>query len=72
MPSYARATDLEEIEKPEQAVTAASISVERDLRKYLVMNLSSLEPSLKLYQDQERTGEEYSIEGGRIENRYPC
>jgi len=58
--------EVEEVAPPEQAVTPTSISVERDLRKYLVVNLNSLEPSLKLYQDQERTGEEYPIEGGRM------
>lgn len=36
------------------------------MRKYLVVNLNSLEPGLKLYQDKERTGEEYPIEGGRM------
>ncbi|MEM1564170.1 MAG: endonuclease NucS, partial [Candidatus Bathyarchaeia archaeon] len=36
------------------------------LRKYLVNNLTLLEHGLKLYQDQERTGEEYPVEGGRM------
>jgi hypothetical protein len=58
--------DFEESKMQEQAVATTSISVERDLRKYLVMNLNSLEPGLRLYQDQERTGEEYPIESGRM------
>lgn len=58
--------DFEETAPLEQVVTATSISVERDLRKYLVMNLNSLESGLKVYQDQERTGEEYPVEGGRM------
>lgn len=57
--------NFEETMPPEQVVTT-SITVERDLRKYLVGNLNSLERGLKLYQDQERTGEEYPIEGGRM------
>jgi len=52
--------------KEETTITQASISVERDLRKYLVPNLDSLESGLKLYTDQERSGEEYPIEGGRM------
>lgn len=39
---------------------------ERRLRKYLVSNLESLEHGLKLYRDQERDGEEYPIEAGRM------
>jgi len=58
--------DFEETAPSEQPAIGASISVERDLRKYLVVNLDSLETGLKLYQDQERTGEEYPIEGGRM------
>jgi len=50
----------------EQQIIPTSVSVERDLRKYLAAKLNSLEPGLKLYQDQERTGEEYPIEGGRM------
>lgn len=57
--------DIEEriSEEPEQAI---SVSVERDLRKYLVVNLDSLEPSLRIHQDGERTGEEFPIAGGSM------
>lgn len=48
-----------------QSVSPA-ISVERDLRKYLVQNLESLEPGLKLHLEPDRNGEEYPIEAGRM------
>jgi hypothetical protein len=50
----------------ETSNTTAAISVERDLRKYLVPNLTSLEPGLNLYRDQDRDGEEYPIDAGRM------
>lgn len=59
-------TEFEASKTQEQEVTTASISVERDLRKYLVMNLNSLENGLKLFEDQRKTGEEYSIASGRM------
>jgi len=52
--------DFEESAAQEQAAEVASITVERDLRKYLVLNLESLEPGLTI------TGEEYPTEGGRM------
>lgn len=66
--AYAFVAEESELTAPaeEVTVTPTSISVERDLRKYLVPNLNSLEPGLKLYEDQERNGEEYQIEGGRM------
>ena len=51
----------------EAVATPAGLSVvERTLRKYLMNNLESLEPGLKIFQDGERIGEEYSIEAGRM------
>jgi hypothetical protein len=41
-------------------------ALERDIRKYLVAHLDSLEQGLKLYQGEEGSGEEYPIEGGRM------
>lgn len=68
--SFAYAFIAEGYEKPtleeEQSIIPTFISVEKDLRKYLVNNLTLLEHGLKLYQDQERTGEEYPVEGGRM------
>jgi hypothetical protein len=65
--AYAFITErYEETILEEQPIIPTSISVERDLRKYLVAKLDFLEQGLKLYQDQERTGEEYPIEGGRM------
>jgi len=64
--AYAYLTDdAEKVTLEEEEITT-SISVERDLRKYLIHNLSSLERGLRLYQDQDRTGEEYPIESGRM------
>jgi hypothetical protein len=66
--AYAFVADESELvaSAEEVTVTPTSISVERDLRKYLVPNLNSLESGLTLYVDQERNGEEYPIEGGRM------
>ena len=66
--AYAFVADESELVASAEEVTVAptSISVERDLRKYLVPNLNSLESGLNLYVDQERNGEEYPIEGGRM------
>ncbi|MEM3698179.1 MAG: endonuclease NucS [Candidatus Bathyarchaeia archaeon] len=60
------AEGYEEVRLEEEPIMPTSISVERDLRKYLVAKLNFLEQGLKLYQDQERTGEEYPIEGGKM------
>lgn len=62
--SEERRVTLQAIE--ETSNTTAAISVERDLRKYLVPNLTSLEPGLNLYRDQDRDGEEYPIDAGRM------
>lgn len=66
--AYAFVADESELASPaeETTFTQTSISVERDLRKYLVPNLDSLESGLKLYTDQEKSGEEYLIEAGRM------
>ena len=47
--------------------TEISLSVEKDLKKFLVMNLSSLEEGLELFADNERIGEEYPTDVGRID-----
>jgi len=60
------AESYEETTLEEQPAMPTSISVERDLRKYLVAKLNFFEHGLKLYKDQEKTGEEYPIEGGRM------
>lgn len=67
--SFAYAFLSEEVEASPQAETpnvSPAISVERDLRKYLVQNLDSLEQGLKLYKEHDRNGEEYPIEAGRM------
>jgi hypothetical protein len=67
--SFAYAFLSEELEVSPQAETPSispAITVERDLRKYLIQNLTSLEPGLKLHQEQDRNGEEYPIEAGRM------
>ena len=50
----------------EKPADVTPVSVEKDLRKYLVANLNSLEPSLRLYQNEEKSGEEYQIEAGKM------
>lgn len=52
-----------EIEPP----TKIPLSIERDLKRFLVQNLSSLESGLKLYKEGDITGEEYPTEAGRID-----
>ena len=67
--SFAYAFLSEEIlagPQPEMPSVSPAISVERDLRKYLVQNLESIEPGLKLHLEQDRNGEEYPIEAGRM------
>ena len=66
--SFAYAYLPEDFEKmmKEKPATVTSISVEKDLRKYLVANLDSLEQGLKLYQHGEKYGEEYPIEAGKM------
>lgn len=51
----------------EEIPTEVSLSVERDLKKFLVMNLGSLEEGLELFSDNARMGEEYPTEVGRID-----
>jgi hypothetical protein len=41
--------------------------LEADLRDFLAANLSIIEPGLRLYQDEGRTGIEYAIDDGRID-----
>lgn len=64
--AYAFIAEHEDDAYEEPSVMSTSVSVERDLRKYLVDNLDFLERGLKLYQDENVSGEEYSIEGGRM------
>jgi len=52
-----------EIEPP----TKIPLSIERDLKRFLVQNLGSLEAGLKLYKEGDTTGEEYPTETGRID-----
>ena len=58
--------DIEQILEERELGVTTSISVEKDLRKYLVANLNELENGLKLYQEEGKSGEEYSIESGRM------
>jgi len=50
-----------------ETIVETPISVEKDLRKYLVTNLNSLEPGLQLYSENGKTGEEYVTDIGRID-----
>lgn len=58
--------DTQRIEEEPAKIAQGFSVVERTLRKYLVSNLESLEPNLKLFHDGEKDGEEYSIEAGRM------
>jgi RecB family endonuclease NucS len=50
----------------EEATEAGrEFAFERDLRNYLVRNLATIEPDLKLYEDEEITGVEFPV-GGRF------
>ncbi len=56
------AADGEDEEEEEQAFAA-----EADLRDFLANNLSCVEPGLRLYQQGERKGVEFTVEDGRID-----
>lgn len=56
----------EKIEEKEY-MPEIGVSVEKDLRRYLVMDLESLEPGLQLFSGNGGTGEEYSTDVGRID-----
>ncbi len=58
--------NYEELISDEKPVTVTSISVEKDLRKYLVANLNSLEEGLTLYEGKGKSGEEYAIDTGKM------
>jgi len=58
--------DFEEMMTEEKPAAVTSISVEKDLRRYLVTYLDSLELGLRLYQQGEKSGEEYPIEAGKM------
>ncbi len=67
--AFAYAFLSEEVEanlEAELPSVAPAITVERDLRKYLIENLNSLEKGMRLYEEQGRNGEEYPIEAGRM------
>jgi len=67
--AFAYAFLSEEIEvspEVETPLVSPAITVERDLRKYLIQNLNSLEKGLKLHQEQDQNGEEYAIEAGKM------
>jgi len=58
--------NVDEIISEKKPVAVTSISVEKDLRKYLVANLNSLEEGLMLYEEEGKSGEEYPIEAGKM------
>jgi endonuclease len=49
----------------EDSAEATAFAYEKDLRSYLVKNLSVIEPGLHLYEEEEITGEEFAV-GGRF------
>jgi endonuclease len=55
--------DVEENEASDQP--SSEFAFERDLRNYLAKNLNSVEPGLKLFQEEEFNGVEYPV-GGRF------
>jgi RecB family endonuclease NucS len=61
----ADALDTDEAEGNEIDGISHEFAYERDLRNYLEKNLHSLEPGLKLYQDEEFSGIEFPV-GGRF------
>jgi len=58
-----RTKEEAEIEPPERI----QLSIERDLKRFLVQNLSSLDSGLRLLREGDTTGEEYPTEAGRID-----
>lgn len=67
--SFAYAYVPEDFEEriEEEHPTQISLSVEKDLKNFLVMNLGSLEEGLELFSDNGRIGIEYPTEVGRID-----
>ena len=52
---------------PDEPEERPSDIAERDLREVLAKNLTCIEPGLRLYQSEGRSGVEYPIEGGFID-----
>lgn len=57
----------DEIETQGEYLGGAEFAFERDLQNYLVKNLGSIEPGLKLYNQDGITGVEYPVGGRRID-----
>lgn len=51
----------------DQTVADQQFAYESDLRDFLADNLTTIEPGLELFQDEERDGVEYPVRGGRID-----
>ena len=58
---------LGELESQRDYSGGAEFAFERDLQNYLVKNLESIEPGLKLYNQHGITGVEYPVGGRRID-----
>jgi endonuclease len=58
-----------ELETAEEEMIEESqeFASEADLRDFLAKNLDRIEPGLKLYQSEDRTGVEFPVEGGYID-----
>ena len=59
-------SDVEDLSIKKETKALTSISVEKDLRKYIVANLNTIEQGLILYEEADKTGEEYSINAGKM------
>ena len=55
------------VEDVEPLSEEQQFAAETDLRDFLAKNLERIEPGLRLFQQEGRTGVEFSIDGGRID-----
>ena len=60
-------TETQNGDLEEEDMASHAFAYEADLRDYLARNLAILESRLTLFEDKDRDGVEYPIEGGRID-----
>jgi hypothetical protein len=67
LPNVSQETDQSEVEIEEngESVSGAEFAYERDLKHFLARNMTLIEPSLRLYEDEGITGLEFPV-GGRF------
>lgn len=65
--SYLSGSSPEEDDQISQEESSFEFALEAHLRDFLAKDLERIEPGLKLYKSEDRSGVEYSVDGGRID-----